>query len=126
MNALTAARADLQAILTAADLTAVDYLPERVTPPVVLVTAGTPHLEPGDVFGTHLARYDLTAVAMTATNETATDALDGLTVAVLRAMDAAGEWWLDNASQPHMLTANGASYLAQRITFKTRLNLMED
>lgn len=116
MNTLTDARASLAAILTDAGLTALDFLPERINPPVALITAGAPWVANGETFGSFEVRYVVTLVAPKATNDTATDTLDALAAEALVAVCNAPDWGVDRVDEPHMLVVNGGEYLAASLT----------
>ncbi|MFC8733573.1 hypothetical protein ACFT5B_14180 [Luteimicrobium sp. NPDC057192] len=126
MSVLSDARSELAQLLEAAGIDGVrDYLPERMSPPLVYVTGGSPALEPGQVYGMHLLRYDLTAVARSGANETVTDALDELVVKVLAALDG-NAWAFETAGRPFMQSADTKAFIAQRLTFITNRPVLGD
>ena len=111
--ALSELRQEVATALEGAGLKTVSYIPERISPPIVLISAGSPYVEEQNTqFNTFLVRLELTIVAGTATNAVATDNLDGL---IEQAIVCLGGWTVE-VSQPFMLSANNANYLAARIT----------
>lgn len=99
------------------------HLPERVTPPVVLLEPSDPYVtdEPEQVpAGCFQVAYDLLVTGPTARAEKQTRDLDELIQQVLAALDAPGsQWGVSTVAQPFVLTVGSASYLATRITVTT-------
>ena len=89
MSTLTAHRALLTGVLTAAGINAVGYLQERPNPPVAIVTAGSPYLAPGPSFGTFTAAYSVLLITRTAVNEVSTTELDNLIATAVVALAGA-------------------------------------
>lgn len=121
MTTLTTSRAELAAALEAAGIPAKDHLPERITPPVAVLTAGDPWLEPANLYGHHTVRWVVTVVVPTGTNEHTAAQLDQLTTAALPAMVDAGPGWDVTVGRPYPLTAGGATYLAVDLAATTPL-----
>lgn len=125
-NTLTGAREQLATLLTAGGLKALDHLPNRFTPPVALVTAGSPWVSNGETFGTFELRYTVTLVAPPSVNDVTTDALDALVADALVALHEAPDWGVDRVDEPHMLVANGAEYLAASLSVVTTTAIETD
>jgi hypothetical protein len=118
-----AAKAELGLTLQEAGLDVLDYIPARVQPPIVIIRSGSPYLVAGSINKGYQLNLELQAVAMTADNEQATDALDLLIEAIIDALplDAA----FTDVSQPYTLAANGAEYLAATIGTNLLITLGE-
>lgn len=115
-NTFTQARADLAAILADAGIAATDFRPERINPPIALVTADSPWAAAGASFGSYAVRYAVTLVAPKAPNDAATDALDGLVATAVVALANSPDWGVDRVDEPFMLVVAGAEYLAASLT----------
>lgn len=112
-------RSDVATALEAAGITASPIIPERVAPPLAIISAGDPYLEEEGTFNQFLVRLEVTLVAKTATNAVATDALDDL---IQGAITALGGWTV-SVGQPFMLSVNNATYLASKFTITTTTTL---
>lgn len=123
MAEIGAAKAELGLTLQEAGLDVLDYIPARVQPPIVIIRSGSPYLVAGSINKGYQLNLELQAVAMTADNEQATDALDLLIEAIIDALplDAA----FTDVSQPYTLAANGAEYLAATIGTNLLITLGE-
>ena len=76
MNTLASARKEIKVVLDQAGYTVWSFIPERVTPPVVVLEPGSPYMNEGDAFTLFVCRFDLILLAATATNSKATEDLD--------------------------------------------------
>lgn len=121
MSELGAVKAELALTLTAAGLDVLDYIPERLQPPIVIIRAGSPYLVTASIGHEYVINLELQAVAMTADNEQATDALDDLIEACILALPA--DAGFSDVSQPYNLVANGADYLAATIGINLPLTI---
>ena len=70
MDEITVTRAELKLDLTAAGLNVTETIPDRVTPPVVIINSGSPYLTVASVGSEYLLNLELVLVAATATNAT--------------------------------------------------------
>lgn len=124
MSTLSDLRAELAQMLNVAGVWALDYIPERVEPPVAVVAAGEPYVE--EVFDNktfdsdYTVRMEVTLIAGTSTNETVTDDLDDMICKVLKGL--AGSWEAD-ISQPYQIEANGSYFLASKATITTTISI---
>lgn len=110
---LSTLRTEVSDALTGAGFKTTTFIPERVTPPVAIISAADPYVvETGTTFNSFLVRLEVTLVAGTATNAVATENLDGL---IEEAIICLGGWTVE-VSQPFMLSANNANYLSARLT----------
>lgn len=124
MNTLQAQRADLKAALAVSGTPVLDHLPERITPPVALIAAGSPYVEPGNTYGSWRVRFTVVLVASQGTNDTATRELDDVVTAALVALDAG--WDVERVDQPTMLAHGGTNNLSTTIDVARTVEAIED
>ncbi len=111
-NEITASKAEFALDLQNAGLDVLDFVPERIVPPIVIVTSGTPYLIAETVGNEYRLGLNVTLVASTATNEEATEALDDLIAQTVSAISTLGYVILKAVNTPFRLAANNAEYLA--------------
>lgn len=121
MSEVGAAKAELALTLQAAGLDVYDYIPERVTPPVVVIRSGSPYLTPSTVGHEFLVNLELVVVAGFATNETSTDDLDDLIEQTIQAIPA--DAGFRDVAQPYTLVMNGNDYLATTINIDLQISI---
>ena len=100
-----------------------DYVPERITPPIVIITSGSPYLVAETVGREFRLGLNLTLVASTATNEEATEALDELIADTVTAVTSLGYVILKTVNPPYRLSANNAEYLASDLNLDLSITL---
>lgn len=122
-NEITASKAEFALDLTNAGLEVLDYVPERVTPPIVIISPDSPYLVTETVGNEYRLGLKLTLVAMTATNEEATEALDELIADTLLALETISYAVLKSVQTPFRLAVNNAEYLATDITLDLSITL---
>ncbi len=118
-NEITAAKAEFKLDLVAGGVKVSDYVPERITPPLVIINSGVPYLRPETLSREYILNLELVAIAATATNKTATEALDALIESVINALP--GYARLIQVGQPYNLQTNNAEYLA--VTIQTDVQI---
>jgi hypothetical protein len=111
-NEITASKAEFALDLQTAGLDVLDYVPERIVPPIVIITPGSPYLVGETVGNDYRLALNLTLVAAKATNEEATEALDELIADTVSAISPLGYVVLRTVNTPYRLAANNAEYLA--------------
>ena len=112
-NEITAAKAEFKLDLVAEGLNVLDYVPERITPPIIVINAGIPYLRPNNLSHDFTLNLELVCVAATATNKTATEKLDELIEAAINALP--GYSRLVQVGQPFNLQTNNTEYIAATI-----------
>jgi len=122
-NEITASKAEFALDLQNAGLDVLDYVPERVVPPIVIITSGSPYLVAETVGREFRLGLNLTLVASTATNEEATEALDELIADTVTAVTSLGYVILKNVNPPYRLAANNAEYLASDLNLDLSITL---
>ena len=122
-NEITVSKQELQLDLQNAGLEVLDYVPERIVPPIIVMTAGSPYLVPETVGNTYRLGLNLTLIAATATNEEATEALDELIANTVSALGDLGYVILKSVNPSYRLAANNAEYLAADLNLDLSITL---
>jgi hypothetical protein len=122
-NEITASKAEFALDLTTAGLDVLDFVPERVTPPIVIISPDSPYLVTETVGNEYRLGLKLTLVAATATNEESTEALDELISDTLVALETISYAVLKSVQTPFRLAVNNAEYLATDITLDLSITL---
>lgn len=124
MNELTATKNDFVADLVLAGLQVetVAYIPERITPPVIIVRPGGTYISPS-VLGAKEWQLNLEAdlIAATAGNQMVEEELDALITAFIDALPTYAR--LVSISAPNGLTTGNAEYLSATATLELAINL---
>ena len=114
MSEINDAKVQFKNDLVAAGLNVLAYVPERITPPIVIVNAASPYVQTAE-FGEYNLGLELVLVASTATNKKATENLDQLIEDVLLALEPLTYARLISVNQPYNLQTNNAEYLSVNI-----------
>jgi hypothetical protein len=122
-NEITTSKAELALDLQNAGLDVLDYVPERIVPPIVIMSPSSPYLATETVGNEYRLSLNLTMVAMTATNEEATEALDGLIAQTVSAIAPLGYCVLKSVNSPYRMLANNAEYLASDLNLDLSITL---
>ena len=121
MSEAGAAKAELALTLQEAGLDVYDYIPERVTPPVVVIRSGSPYIAPSSVGSTYDLNLELVIVAGFATNETTIDDLDDLIEQTLLAIPS--DAGVGSVASPYLLVMNGNDHLATTINVDLQISI---
>ena len=113
MNEITLAIEQFRDVIVAAGLECVEYIPERIIPPLVVINSAAPFLTPDTLGNGYIMGLELVLVSGTATNEFATEALETLIQDVLRALPNYAE--LQRVDKPFSLAVNNAEYLSTNV-----------
>jgi hypothetical protein len=114
MSEINDAKVQFKNDLVSAGLNVLAYVPERITPPIVIVNAASPYVQTAE-FGEYNLGLELVLVASTATNKKATENLDQLIEDVLLALEPLTYARLLSVNQPYNLQTNNAEYLSVNI-----------
>ena len=114
MSEITAAKFEFKLELAEAGLNVLEYVPDRITPPIVIVNAAQPYLQTAE-FGEWNLGIELVLVASTATNKKATENLDQLIEDTLKAIEPLAYARVTSVNQPYNLQTNNAEYLSVNI-----------
>jgi hypothetical protein len=113
MNEITISKAELALDLGNAGLKVLDYVPERIVPPIVIINVASPYLTPNTISREFVMSLELVAIAATATNKQATEKLDELIADIILALPSYAN--LRNVLAPYNMQTNNAEYLAANI-----------
>jgi len=114
MSEIYDAKVQFKTDLAAAGLNVLEYVPERITPPIVIVNSASPYIETAQ-FGEYTLSLEIVLVASTATNKKATENLDQLIEDTLLAIEPLTYAKLMNVNQPYNLQTNNAEYLSTNV-----------
>jgi len=122
MSEITAAKVEFKLELADAGLNVLEYIPERITPPIILINAASPYLSTAE-FGEWNLGLELVLVASTATNKKATESLDQLIEDTLGAIEPLAYARITSVNQPYNLQTNNAEYLSANIYVQLNITL---
>lgn len=125
-NALTDLRTQVVTDLSDAGLPAVEYVAERVAPPVVVVVPGSPYVAAPDgdgtvPFGAYDVHLDVLAVAGKGTNRATAEWVDDTVIAVLAALG--DDWDVTEVGQPSEVQINGQAHLGAVVSLEQTVRL---
>ena len=121
VNEITASKAEYALALTALGLKVSSYIPERVVPPTVIISPGSPYLTPVTVDGDYLMNLELMVISATAVNVKSTELLDLAIETILNGNP--GYARISSVGQPYALQTNNAEYLAANVSVDLRITL---
>jgi len=120
-NEITAAKVEFKLDLVAGGIKVMDYVPERIVPPIVIINSGVPYLRPSSLSREYTLNLELVCVAAQATNKQATEKLDELLEAVINALP--GYARMISAGQPFNLQTNNTEYLAVSVQTDVQITI---
>lgn len=120
-NEITTAKAEFKLDLDTAGVVVVDYIPERITPPVVIINTASPYLTPSTLGNEYKMNLELVVVAATATNKQASEKLDEAIEAILLAMPRYAR--VISVNEPYEMATNNANYLSANISVELEITL---
>jgi hypothetical protein len=120
-NEITLARAEFKLDLDNAGLNVLDYVPERIVPPIVIINSASPYLTPSDLSKEYTLSLEVVMIAATATNKQATEKLDELIEDVVNAMPRYARLLRVNA--PYNLQTGNAEYLAANASVELEITI---
>lgn len=124
MNELTATKDDFvnDLIESGLQVETVAFIPERITPPIVIIRPGASYLTPS-VLGAKEWQLSLEAdlIAATAGNQMVEENLDALIVALVDALPHYAR--IVSISAPTGLQTGNAEYLSATVTLELAINL---
>ena len=121
MNEITTAKEQFRDALIDADLDVHSFLPERIVPPVVVINTGSPFIITESLGSEYIMQLELILVAGTATNESATEALEQLIEDVLKALPSYAR--LLRVEKPYSLAYNNAEYLSTSVQVEISITI---
>jgi hypothetical protein len=120
-NEITVSKVELKLDLEAAGLKVLDYVPERITPAIVIINARNPYLAVSSLSNEYYLNLELVLIAANATNKQATEKLDELLEQVVRALPAYARMLPTGA--PYNLQTNNAEYLAANVPIELEITI---
>jgi hypothetical protein len=112
-NAYTAVRERIKAALATAGLHAFEIVPENLTPPAVWVAPADPYItREGAVFGGEIVHHEVVVVTGAGVNAVQADALGGLIIATVDALDTDPDLVVGDVGRPGQIAINGQKFLA--------------
>jgi hypothetical protein len=120
-NEITISKAEFKLDLEAASIRVLDYVPERITPPIVIINAASPYLTPSTLGTQYDLNLELVVIASTATNKKATENLDQAIHDVLNAMPRYAR--VIRVNEPYNLQTNNAEYLSANISVELEITI---
>jgi len=122
MSEINASKVEFKLELADAGLNVLEYIPERITPPIVIINSAQPYLQTAQ-FGEWSLGLEIVMVATTATNKKATENLDQLIEDVLNAIEPLKYVRITSVNQPYNLQTNNAEYLAANLFVQLDLTI---
>lgn len=120
-NEITISKQEFALALSEAGINVSPFIPERITPPIVVVVAGSPYLTPSSINGEFLMNLEVTCVASKATNKQEDEYLDALLEEVLLALPGYAK--LNSVEKPVELATGNASYLAATLNIDLSITI---
>lgn len=120
-NEITLSKQEFALDLQAAGLNVMDYVPERIVPPIVIINVQTPYLTPSTLANQYVMNLELVVVASTATNKQATEKLDEAIKSVLNALPRYVR--LNRVNAPYSMQTNNAEYLSANIDVELEITI---
>jgi hypothetical protein len=122
MSEINAVKVEFKLELADAGLNVLEYVPDRITPPIVIVNSAQPYIQTAE-FGEWSMGIELVLVSSTATNKKATENLDQLIEDTLSAITPLTYARITSVNQPYNLQTNNAEYLAANIYCQLNLTI---
>lgn len=123
-NELTATKEDFVADLITAGLTVetIAFIPERITPPVLIVRPGNTYLAPSTLGASEWRlSLEIDLIAATAGNQMVEENLDGLITELIEALPPYAT--LQSITAPTGLSTGNAEYLSSTANVELAINL---
>lgn len=100
------------------------HIPERVSPPAIAISTGSPYVVPGTLYGDSVkVKWEATILAGKATNEVSTDQLDNMIFDVVMNLMLNG--YAFEVSEHKVYQSNNADYLAVDVGITKEIRLGE-
>lgn len=120
-NEITLSKSEFKLDLDAAGINVLDYVPERVVPPIVIINSASPYVTPSTIGNEYILSLELVVIAATATNKKATEQLDGAIADVLTALPRYAR--MTRVNEPYEMQTNNASYLSANISVELEITI---
>lgn len=120
-NEITLSKSELKLDLVAAGLNVLEYVPERIVPPIVIINTASPYLTPSSIGTEYIMGLELVCIAANATNKQATEKLDELIESVLLALPRYAR--MIRVNEPYQMQTNNAEYLSVNISIEIEITI---
>lgn len=120
-NEITLSKAELKLDLQEAGINVLEYVPERIVPPIVIINVASPYLTPSTIGSEYIMSLELVCVAATATNKQATEKLDEAIENILKALPRYAR--LLRVNEPYNMQTNNAEYLAANLNIEIEITI---
>lgn len=120
-NEITLSKAELKLDLQEAGINVLEYVPERIVPPIVIINVASPYLTPSTIGSEYIMSLELVCVAATATNKQATEKLDEAIESILKALPRYAR--LLRVNEPYNMQTNNAEYLAANLNIEIEITI---
>lgn len=110
MSEINTAKVQFKDAVAAAGVDILEYVPERVIPPIVLISGGSSYITPETIGNEYTLTVILTMISATAMNEQSTEKLDDLIEQTIKALPAFAR--MTRVNKPYSLAVNNAEYLS--------------
>jgi hypothetical protein len=121
VNEITASKVEYALALTALGLRVSSFIPERVVPPTVIITPGSPYLTPITLENDFMMALEVMVIAAPAVNSKASELLDKALETILN--NNPDYVRIINVGQPYALQTNNAEFLAANLSVDIRITL---
>lgn len=121
VNEITASKAEYALALTALGLRVSAYIPERVVPPTIILSPGSPYLTPVTVDGEYLMNLEVMVISAPAVNVKSTELLDKAIETIL--LGNPGYARISSVGTPYALQTNNAEFLAANLSVDIRITI---
>lgn len=110
MSEINTAKVQFKDAVAATGIDIKEYIPERVIPPIVLMSGGGTYIVPETISKEYTVGLVLTMISQTAMNEQSTEKLDELIEQTINALPAFAR--LVRVTKPYSLAVNNTEYLS--------------
>ena len=120
-NEITLAKAEFKLDLDAAGINVLEYVPERIVPPIVIMNSASPYITASTLANEYIMSLELVVIAATATNKQATEKLDEAIADVITALPR--YCTMTRVNEPYEMQTNNASYLAVNVNVELDITI---
>lgn len=120
---IVGARAALETLFDSAGFTVSAFVPDRITPPLAIITPSGDWVTGGDTFGLFRIGFEVTLVTQTASNARVTDELDQMVDDAIAAVTRASGFYCGSVGSPSYLDVQNAQFLSAAMTVYQNIKL---
>jgi hypothetical protein len=116
-------RAALETLFDTAGFTVKAFVPDRITPPMAIITPAGNWVESADTFASFRIGFDVTLITQTASNAKVTDELDQMVDDAIAAVTVAPGFYCGSVGAPTYLSVQNAEFLSVAMTVYQNIKL---